>query len=80
MHHVAMVATDIAILKPFPELLTEDYNGDTPLNSAKLNTFLAVLSFMTSVDAAFHNCDYPGLVWLCGSTPDGSSGRRARSL
>ena len=86
VHHVAACASDIDITKPVvrehsPDLLTEDKFGRTPLDNAKINKALpAVLSFMTEVDAAFHNCDYPGLVWLCGSTPDGSSGRRARSL
>jgi len=50
VHHAVEYASDIAILKPLirehaPELLTEDADGDTPLDLAKRNP--AVVSFMT---------------------------------
>ena len=73
MHHAAGNASDIAIIKPVirdhaPELLTE-YNDRTPLNIAKHNHHPAVAFFVTEVDTAFRNCNYPALIKLCGSTP-----------
>jgi len=76
VHFAAWYASAIAILKPVirdraPQLLTEDCEGRTPLNNAtKYNKHPAVVSFVTEVDAAFHNTDYPALIKLCGSTPD----------
>ena len=76
VHFAAIRATDVAILKPMireqaPELLTDNHEGLTPLDCAtKFHPFPAVVSFMTSIDAAFHNCDHPALIKLCGSTPD----------
>ena len=76
VHHAVMFATDIAILKPVirdhaPDLLTEDVLGKTPLDYAKhTQNSPAVLPFVTEVDTALRNCDYPALIRLCGSTPD----------
>ena len=76
VHAAAFRARDIAIIKPVirehaADLLYEDTNGLTPLGCAKRNNQNpAVVSFMTEVDTAFHNTDYPALIRLCGSTPD----------
>ena len=75
VHFAAAAASDIAIIKPVirehaPELLTEDSNGDTPLDIAKRSAYPTVLTFFTEVDAAFHNCDYTALIRLCGTTPE----------
>ena len=75
VHHVVQHANSTAILKPVfrehaSELLAEDDFGYTPIENATNNKHSAVVSFVTEVDAAFHNCDYPALIKLCGSTPD----------
>jgi len=74
VHFAIMHATDIAILKPLirdrlTELPNKDGSGLTPLDWAKRNPVSAVGSFMTEVDAAYRNGDYPALIKLCGSTP-----------
>ena len=75
VHFAAGRATDIAIIKPVirehaTELLTEDENGETPLDRAKINQYPAVPPFVAEVVTAFHNGNYPVLIKLCGSTPD----------